>query len=78
MTSLMRFYDNGDPVSLTALRALVGAEVAVDTASSHLEGTLLSCTARSAWLVCGDVDHVVALPHLRSVRPLLIRAPRSG
>jgi hypothetical protein len=69
MTSLVRYYNDGEQVSLAALRALVGAEVAVDTAGSHLEGTLLSCTARSAWLVCGDVDHVVALPHLRSVRP---------
>ena len=25
---------------------------------------LLSCTARSAWIVSGDEDHVVALPHL--------------
>jgi hypothetical protein len=68
MTSLVRFYEDSEQVSLAMLRALVGAEVTVDTASAHLEGTLLSCTARSAWLVCGDVDHVVALPHLRSVR----------
>jgi hypothetical protein len=50
------------------VRTLIGAEVAVDTAGGALEGTLLSCTARSAWIVVGDVDHVVALPHLTAIR----------
>jgi hypothetical protein len=59
--------EDGDEVTLHELRTLIGTEVAVDTASGSLEGTLLSCTARSAWIVAGDVDHVVALPHLRSV-----------
>ncbi len=54
-------------VSLHDLRPLVGAQVTADTASGPVEGTLLSCTARSAWIVVGDVDHVVALPHLRAV-----------
>jgi hypothetical protein len=54
-------------VSLHDLRPLVGAQVALETAAGHVEGTLLSCTARSAWIVVGDVDHVVALPHLRSI-----------
>ena len=54
-------------VSLHDLRPLVGAQVALDTAAGLVEGTLLSCTARSAWIVVGDVDHVVALPHLRAV-----------
>ena len=39
----------GDPgISLHELRPLVGAEVAADTAGGRVEGTLLSCTARSA------------------------------
>jgi hypothetical protein len=55
-------------VSVPALRTLVGTEVAVDTATEHLEGTLLSCTRRSLWIVSGDdVDHVVAVPGLVSV-----------
>jgi hypothetical protein len=55
-------------ISLHDLRPLVGAEVAAETAGGHVEGTLLSCTARSAWIVVGDVDHVVALPHLHAIR----------
>ncbi len=54
-------------VSLHDLRPLVGSQVAAETAAGRVEGTLLSCTARSAWIVVGDVDHVVALPHLRHV-----------
>ena len=54
-------------VSLHDLRPLVGSEVAADTAGGRVEGTLLSCTSRSAWIVVGDVDHVVALPHLRAI-----------
>ena len=56
-------------VSVHDLRRLVGGQVALDTAAGLVEGTLLSCTARSAWIVVGDVDHVVALPHLRAVHP---------
>jgi hypothetical protein len=55
-------------VTLHQLRAHVGAEVAVETASGPIEGTLLSCTTRSAWIVAADVDHVVALPHLLGIR----------
>jgi hypothetical protein len=58
---------DGDGVSLHDLRLLVGAEVTAETVSGAIEGTLLSCTARSAWIVGGDVDHVVALPHLRGI-----------
>ena len=54
-------------VSLHDLRPLVGSEVAADTAGGRVEGTLLSCTSRSAWIVVGDVDHVVALPHLLAI-----------
>ena len=57
-----------DPM-LARLRPLVGREVHVDTPVGALEGTLLSCTARSAWVVAGDVDHVVELPHLLDVWP---------
>lgn len=54
-------------VSLHDLRTLVGAEVAAHTTTGEIAGTLLSCTTRSAWIVAGDVDHVVALPHLQSI-----------
>jgi hypothetical protein len=54
-------------ISLHDLRPLVGSRVAAETEAGSVEGTLLSCTARSAWIVVGDVDHVVALPHLRTV-----------
>ena len=57
-----------DGVTLHDVRTLIGAEVAVDTTTGALEGTLLSCTTRSAWIVVGDVDHVVALPHLHAIR----------
>jgi len=59
---------HGPGVTLHDVRTLIGAEVAVDTASGALEGTLLSCTSRSAWIVAGDVDHVVALPHVQAIR----------
>lgn len=54
-------------VSLPHLRALVGSEVCALTLAGAVEGTLLSCTRRSAWIVAGDVDHVVALPHLHHI-----------
>ena len=62
--------ESGTSIPWSELRPLIGAEVAVDTDSEHVEGTLLSCTARSAWIVSGDEDHVVALPHLRVVHDL--------
>jgi len=54
-------------VSLHDLRPLIGATVHADTDSGGIDGTLLSCTSRSAWIVVDDVDHVVALPHLLSI-----------
>lgn len=54
-------------VSLHDLRPLVGSRVAAETDNGQVEGTLLSCTSRSAWIVVGDVDHMVALPRLRAV-----------
>jgi hypothetical protein len=59
--------DGSEGVSLHDLRLLVGAEVTADTAAGQIDGTLLSCTRRSAWIVVGDVDHVVALAHLRGI-----------
>lgn len=59
--------DGSEGVSLHDLRLLVGAEVTADTAAGTIDGTLLSCTRRSAWIVVGDVDHVVALAHLRGI-----------
>ncbi len=54
-------------ISLHDLRSLVGSEVTAETAAGSLRGTLLSCTTRSAWIVSGDIDHVVALPHLLAI-----------
>ena len=60
--------DEPSSVSFHDLRPLVGAEVAADTAGGLVVGKLLSCTTRSAWIVGDDVDHVVALPHLRAIQ----------
>lgn len=62
-----RALETTERVSLHELRTLIGTEVAAQTVAGAIEGTLLSCTTRSAWIVVGDVDHVVALPHLRSI-----------
>ena len=59
--------EDGEGVTLHDLRTLVGAEVEAETISGHVEGTLLSCTSRSAWIVEGDVDHVLALPAIQSI-----------
>jgi hypothetical protein len=59
--------ESGTSIPWSELRPLIGAEVAVDTDLGPLEGTLLSCTKQSAWIVAGDVDHVVALPHLHGI-----------
>ena len=59
-----------DDVSLARLRRFVGHRVAVDTDCEHVEGTLVSCTPRSAWIVSDDEDHVVALPNLRLVHDI--------
>jgi len=57
----------GSGVPLPHLRALIGAEVRALTPAGAVEGTLLSCTRSSAWIVAGDVDHLVALQHLRAI-----------
>jgi hypothetical protein len=59
---------SSDGVSLHDLRPLVGAAVAAHTVAGLIEGTLLSCTSRSAWIVADDIDHVVALPHLHHIQ----------
>jgi hypothetical protein len=59
--------EGGAGVTLHDLRTLVGAEVEAETIGGHLEGTLLSCTTRSAWIVAGDEDHVLALPAIQSI-----------
>ncbi len=64
----MRAPESTEGVTLHELRALVGAEVAARTLAGAIEGTLLSCTTRSAWIVAGDVDHVVSLPSLLAIR----------
>jgi hypothetical protein len=64
----MRAPETTHGVSLHELRPLVGAQVAALTPAGAIEGTLLSCTARSAWIVAGDVDHVVSLPSLLAIR----------
>ena len=58
---------SSDGVSLHDLRPLVGASVAAHTPTGLIEGTLLSCTSRSAWIVVDDLDHVVPLPHLLAI-----------
>lgn len=58
-----------ESISLHSLRPLVGGEVTADTTAGRVEGTLVSCTSSSAWIVAGDVDHLVALAHLQHIRP---------
>jgi hypothetical protein len=59
----------GPAVSPAVLRPLLGARVIVRTASALWRGTLLSCVKDSAWFVVDDVDVVVPLDELVSVRP---------
>ncbi|HEX6418327.1 MAG TPA: hypothetical protein VFZ77_07515 [Acidimicrobiales bacterium] len=55
-------------VSPQALRRLVGRQVLVRTPAALWRGTLLSCVTGSAWFVVDDVDVVVPLAELVSVR----------
>lgn len=59
----------GPAVSPAVLRPLLGARVIVRTASALWRGTLLSCVKDSAWFVVDDVDVVMPLDELVSVRP---------
>jgi hypothetical protein len=51
------------------VRTLVGSEVDVETASGTFHGMLLSCTARSLWLVADENDLMVPLDSVESVHP---------
>lgn len=55
-------------VTARALRPLLGGTVVARTASALWRGTLLSCVKDSAWFVVDDVDVVVPLGDLVSVR----------
>jgi hypothetical protein len=55
-------------VTASVLRPLLGLDVIVQTASSLWCGTLLSYVKDSAWFVVDDVDVVVQLDDLVSVR----------
>ncbi len=55
-------------VTDSVLRPLLGASVVVRTASALWRGTLLSCVKDSAWFVVDDVDVVVPLDDLLTVR----------
>jgi|RhiMethySRZTD1v2_1073278.scaffolds.fasta_scaffold1436884_2 hypothetical protein len=55
-------------ISARALRPLLGGDVVVRTGSALWRGRLLSCVRDSAWFVVDDVDVVVPLGDLVSVR----------
>ena len=56
-------------VTAGILRPLLGRLVIVRSASTLWRGTLLSCVKDSAWFVVDDVDVVVPIDDLISVRP---------
>jgi len=51
------------------VKTFVGSEVAVETTTGTVRGTLLSCTTRSLWLVAGEDDVVVPMKIVNSVHP---------
>jgi hypothetical protein len=51
----------------TQLKSLAGRLVTVTTVQREVTGTVLSCTRRSVWLVCDDVDVVVTLADITSL-----------
>ena len=55
----------GAPVS--QLKALADQLVTVTTEHGEVTGTVLSCTRQSVWLICDDVDVVVALDEITSL-----------
>lgn len=67
----MRPYRTADrePESIRSLRPLLGAAVVVRTIAATWRGTLLSCVKDSAWLVVDDVDIMVRLDDIVSVKP---------
>jgi hypothetical protein len=56
-------------VTARLLQPLLGSVVVVHTRGASLRGTLLSCVKGSAWLVVDDVDVVVHLDEVVTVRP---------
>lgn len=56
-------------VLTTEVRTLVGTEVDVETAAGVVHGVLLSCTAKSLWLVAGDDDLMLPIGSVHSVHP---------
>jgi hypothetical protein len=56
------------PVTLQALRPLMGIDVVVSTAATLWRGRLLSCVKDSAWFVVDDDDVVVHLDQIHSIR----------
>lgn len=58
-----------EPVTIRALRPLLGAVVVVRTFAATWRGTLLSCAKDSAWLVVDDADVVLRLSEIISVKP---------
>ena len=56
-------------VTAGLLRPLLGGRVIVRTASALWRGTLLSCVKDSAWFVVDDMDVVLPIDDLVSVRP---------
>jgi hypothetical protein len=63
------FVHQRGPVSTKGLRPLLGAAVVVRTLAATWRGTLLSCVKDSAWLVVDDVDVVLRLNEIVSVKP---------
>jgi hypothetical protein len=49
------------------VRSLLGIEVDVETSAGIYHGTLLSCTAKSLWLVDGEDDLMVPLALVHAV-----------
>lgn len=46
------------------LRSLTDTEVTIITEDGTFSGSVLSCTRLSVWLICDDVDHVIALDEI--------------
>ena len=56
------------PVTLASLRAFLGSDVVVETATGRTPARLLSAVRDSAWFVANDTDLVVHLDEIVSVR----------
>lgn len=54
----------------TQLKSLTDQLVTVTTGQGQVTGVVLSCTRRSVWLVCDDVDVVVALDEITALTQL--------